>query len=215
MAVKPFLRAATFRSFSLPLPFSVKNWQRVSMAYCSSNRLKYLMTAPAATTFCPFSLSTSLARPRKSMKKTFDFSDGYFSDGTIFVVAADSKIDDYSDLKGKTIAAKRGTVSTDYAESLKDKYKFNIQYFEDSPAMYQAVLTGTAVACFEDFSVIGWAIKNEGVALKTVGEVVNPNQYGFATKKGENSERIEKFNAGLKNIKENGKYDEILAKYGY
>lgn len=148
-------------------------------------------------------------------KKTFDFSDGYFSDGTIFVVAKDSKIDDYSDLKGKTIAAKRGTVSTDYAESLKDEYKFEIQYFEDSPAMYQAVLTGTAVACFEDFSVIGWAIKNEGIALKTVGEVVNPNQYGFATKKGENSELIEKFNAGLKNIKENGKYDEILAKYGY
>lgn len=148
-------------------------------------------------------------------KETFDFSDGYFSDGTIFVVGADSKIDDYKDLKGKTVAAKKGTVSTNYAESLKDEYGFKIQYFEDSPTMYQAVLTGTAVACFEDFSVIGWAIKNEGIALKTVGEVVNPNQYGFATKKGENTELIEKFNAGLKNIKENGKYDEILAKYGY
>ena len=30
-----------------------------------------------------------------------------------------------------------------------------------------------------------------------------------------NPELIEKFNAGLKNIKESGKYAEILAKYGY
>ncbi len=148
-------------------------------------------------------------------KETFDFSDGYFSDGSIFVVAKDSKIDSYDDLKGKVVAAKTGTVSTDYAESLKDEYDFTIQYFEDSPTMYQAVITGTAVACFEDFSVIGWAIKSDGVALKTVGDVVNPNQYGFAVKKGENTELIEKFNAGLKNIKENGKYDEILAAYGY
>ena len=29
------------------------------------------------------------------------------------------------------------------------------------------------------------------------------------------AELLEKFNAGLKNIKANGKYDEILAKYGY
>lgn len=38
--------------------------------------------------------------------------------------------------------------------------------------------------------------------------------YGFAVKKGENAELIEMFNKGLRNIKENGKYAEILAKYG-
>ncbi len=148
-------------------------------------------------------------------KQNFDFSDGYFSDGTIFVVAKDSKIDDYNDLKGKVVAAKNSTVSTTYAESLKDKYGFTIQYYDDSPTMYQAVITGTAVACFEDFSVIGWAIKEENIALKTVGEVVNPNQYGFAVKKGTNPELIKMFNEGLANIKESGKYEKILAKYGY
>ena len=80
--------------------------------------------------------------------------------------------------------------------------------------MYQAVLNGTAVACFEDSSVINYAINNQDVKLKTVGERVNSSEYGFAVKKGTNADLIEKFNAGLKNIKENGKYDEILAKYG-
>ena len=35
----------------------------------------------------------------------------------------------------------------------------------------------------------------------------------ITVKKGENAELIEKFNAGLKNIQANGKYDEIIAKY--
>jgi polar amino acid transport system substrate-binding protein len=40
------------------------------------------------------------------------------------------------------------------------------------------------------------------------------SSYGFAVKKGAgNDELIEKFNAGLKNIKANGKYQEILDKY--
>lgn len=148
-------------------------------------------------------------------KKTFDFSDGYFEDGSVMVVAADSTLSSPADLKGKLVAAKKGTTSTDYAESIKEEYGFDLTYFEDSPTMYQAVINGTAAACFEDFSVIGWAIKNEGVQLKVVGDVVNPGYYGFAVKKGTHPELIEKFNKGLANIKENGTYEKILAKYGY
>ena len=56
-------------------------------------------------------------------------------------------------------------------------------------------------------------LKN-GVEVKTVGDVLNASPYGFAVKKGTNPELIEKFNAGLKNIKANGKYAEILKNYG-
>ena len=148
-------------------------------------------------------------------KKNFDFSEGYFEDGSILVTAKDSAIASEADLKGKKIAAKKGTTSTDYAESIKDKYGFEINYFEDSPTMYQAVLTGSADACFEDRSVIGWAIQKDNMGLKTVGEVVKPAFYGFAVKKGTNPELIEMFNKGLANIKASGEYDKILAKYGY
>ena len=117
-------------------------------------------------------------------KQNFDFSDGYFEDGSILVVTEGSTIASEADLKGKKIAAKKGTTSTDYAESIKDTVGFEIMYFEDSPTMYQAVLTGSADACFEDRSVIGWAIKEDEMKLKTVGEVVKPAYYGFAVKKG-------------------------------
>lgn len=149
-------------------------------------------------------------------KETYDFSDGYFQDGSILVVAeGNDAIKSEADLAGKKLAAKTGTVSTEYAESIKDQYGFEIAYFEGSPEMYQAVASGNADACFEDYSVIAWAIKQGTVKLQTVGEVINPSYYGFAVKKGLNAELITAFNAGLENIKANGKYEEILAKYGY
>ena len=123
---------------------------------------------------------------------------------------------DLSYLKGKTVAAKTSTVGGEYAESIKDEYGFTINYYEGSDNMYQAVSTGADVACVEDFSVIGYAIKTGEVDLAIISEEpANVKGYGFAVQKGQNAELIEKFNAGLANIKASGKYDEILAKYGY
>ncbi len=147
-------------------------------------------------------------------KATFDFSDGYFEDGIVLVVGKDSGLDSLESLSGKVVAAKQGTTGTTYAESIKDQYGFTITYFEDSLSMYKAVIAGSADACFEDFAVIGWAIKNDNLDLEIVGNVVNPGFYGFAVKKGQNAELLQMFNEGLKNIKASGKYEEILARYG-
>ncbi len=148
-------------------------------------------------------------------KETYDFSEGYFEDGQIMVVAAGSDIASIDQLKGVVVAAKTSTQGAEYAESIADAQGFTIQYYEDSPTMYTAVINGTNEACFEDRTVVEWAIKSEDLGLKTVGDVINPKYYGFAVKKGTNPELIEMFNAGLANIKESGLYDEILAKYGY
>ena len=114
-----------------------------------------------------------------------------------------------------SLAAKTSTMSAELTEKYAKQYDLKVVYYEDSPTMYQAVVNGTNKACFEDRSVIGWAIKEEGLALKTVGDIENPAQYGFAVKKGENADLIKMFNAGLANIKASGEYDEILKKYGY
>ena len=125
------------------------------------------------------------------------FSDGYYQTTQTMTVAADS------DIAGAT-----------YAESLKDEYGFTITYFEDSPTMYQAVLGGQAVACFEDTPVMTASIKDGNLALKILEDTANEGQpYGFAIFNPDNQELIDLFNAGLANIKENGKYDEIIAKY--
>ena len=86
------------------------------------------------------------------------FSDGYYQATQTMTVAENSDITGFEDLSGKTVAVKTGTQGAAYAESLKDEYGFNITYFEDSPTMYQAVLGGQAVACFEDTPIMASSI---------------------------------------------------------
>lgn len=148
-------------------------------------------------------------------KATFDFSDGYFENGSVLVVKKDSSISSLEDLKDQIVAVKKGTTSATYVENIRDQYNLTVSYFTESSAMYSAVEKGSAAACFEDNVAIGWAIKTDNLDLKVASEVLNPGYYAFAVKKGQNKELIDLFNAGLKNIKANGKYDEILANYGF
>ena len=142
------------------------------------------------------------------------FSDGYYQTTQTMTVAEDSDIIGFEDLSGKTVAVKTGTQGATYAESLKDQYGFTITYFEDSPTMYQAVLGGQTVACFEDTPVMTASIKDGDLALKILEDTASEGQpYGFAIFNPDNQELIDMFNAGLADIKENGKYDEIIAKY--
>lgn len=150
------------------------------------------------------------------MKKTLAFLLVLVAVVALFAACGTQKEDGTTETAGKVIlAAKTSTMSAELTEAYAQEYGFDVMYYEDSPTMYTAVINGTNAACFEDRSVVGWAIKEEGLALKTVGEVENPASYGFAVKKGENADLLAMFNAGLTNIKNNGKYDEILAKYGY
>lgn len=142
------------------------------------------------------------------------FSDGYYDATQGMAVAHDSDIKSFEDLNGKKIAVKNGTMSNKYAESIKDKYGFEVVTFSTSPDMYQAVLGGQVAACFDDTPILKYNIKIGELAMKFVDGTENePAQYGLAIFDEANKELIELFNAGLKNIRANGKYDEIIEKY--
>ena len=142
----------------------------------------------------------------------FDFSDPYFNSGIVMAVAKDSSVDSYEKLQGRTVAVKNGTEGAAFAESIADTYGFTITVFDDSSSMYQDVLSGSSAACFEDYPVIGYAI-SQGMKIQMVGEKQAGNSYGFAVKKGQNEELLNYFNEGLRNLKENGIYQEILDRY--
>ena len=142
------------------------------------------------------------------------FSDGYYTATQCMAVAENSDIKGFEDLKDKQVAVKTGTQGASYAESMKDEYGFTLNYFEDSPTMYQAVAGGQAVACFEDTPIMAASIKDGGLGLKIVeGSENDGADYGFAIFNSDKQELLDMFNAGLANIKANGKYDEIIAKY--
>lgn len=142
------------------------------------------------------------------------FSEGYYNATQTFVVSAGSDITSFADLSGKNVAVKNGTAGADFANSLKDEYGFTVTVFEDSPTMYQDVILGNSAACVEDTPIMADSIKTGGLALQIpAGMESDGAPYGFAIMNENNRELLDKFNAGLANIKANGKYDEILAKY--
>ncbi len=146
-------------------------------------------------------------------KEKFDFSDSYYDAGVTMAVAAGSDVASFDDLAGQKVAVKTGTNGASYAKSIADEYGFEVVEFADSPTMYQDVITGNTVACFEDYPVMAYNIQ-QGAGMEMPGDInESTTPYGFAVKKGENAELLAMFQAGLKNIKENGKYDEIVATY--
>ena len=128
----------------------------------------------------------------------YDFSEPYYDSGVGMAVLQGSDITTYDQLKGQNVAAKIGTEE--------------VTQFESSSDMYQAVLGGEAVACFEDYPVIGYEI-SRGLGLTLPTPMEKGSSYGFATLKGANPELVEMFNKGLENIKADGTYDKILSTY--
>ncbi|ASK62905.1 glutamine ABC transporter substrate-binding protein [Virgibacillus phasianinus] len=147
-------------------------------------------------------------------KKVVNFSDPYFEAGLSLVVAdGNSEITSLEDLKGKTVAVKKGTTGANFAEENKDKYGYDIVQVNDSTSMFQEVANGTSDALIEDYPVISYAIAQSDLKLQLVGDRLNGDNYGIAVLKGENDELLKKINDGLAALKESGKYDEILSTY--
>ena len=145
-------------------------------------------------------------------EELYDFSDPYFESGAGCAVLSTSDAADYSDFAGKQVAAKTGTEGCKFAESIADQYGFTVVQFDTSAMMYQDVLAGNSVACFEDYPVMGYEI-SQGMDLKLLDKLESANNYGIAVMKGENAELLEMINAGLANLKADGTYDEIISTY--
>ncbi|WP_061595150.1 ABC transporter substrate-binding protein/permease [Streptococcus sanguinis] len=145
-------------------------------------------------------------------KKTFDYSDPYYTANSILAVKDSSNIKSYEELKGKTVGVKTGTASQTFLEENKSKYGYSIKTFSDAASMYDSLNTGSVAAVMDDEPVVKYAIK-QGKKLKTPIDGTPSGQVAFAVKKGSNPELIQMFNNGLANLKESGKYQEILDKY--
>ncbi len=142
------------------------------------------------------------------------FSDGYFTGTQSMAIAEGTPIKGFEDLEGHAVAVKGGTLSEDYANSLAAQYGFRVETFGSTLAVFMAVAGGQCAACFDDTPVIEDYILSGGVLLELVDGTANEGaDYGFVVFSPDKQELVDKFNAGLANIKANGKYDEILAKY--
>jgi len=147
-------------------------------------------------------------------KAVFDFGTPYYRSGIGWAVKKGSNIKSLDDLKGQTVALKTGTSGADYALSVQKKYGFKVTYFNDSDTLYNDVINGNSQATFGDLPVIQYAVKN-GTQLKVMNSKspIQAGWYGFGVQKGKNTKLLTAFNRGFAEIKKDGTYDKIVAKY--
>ena len=144
-----------------------------------------------------------------------DFGDTYFESDLMLLVTADSDLTGIDavtpDMK---LASQIGTTGGDMVQSMADEGKIAepivLNQWTDC---YMQLQNGDVQGVIVD-KPVGEAYLNEHSDIaKFVGEKFGDHEeFAFAVKKG-NTELLDKLNTGLANLKENGKYDELVAKW--
>ncbi|WP_047983592.1 basic amino acid ABC transporter substrate-binding protein [Ornithinibacillus californiensis] len=147
-------------------------------------------------------------------RKTFDFSDPYFVANQLILVPADSDIESFEDLKGKKVAVQINTTGHEVVKGLLGNTSKDIVAPESMPLAITEMLNGNADAAVGDSPVVLEYVKNNpNVELETIeDDSFEKENYGLMVKKG-NKEVIDLLNKGIKEIKENGKLQEIIDSY--
>lgn len=143
-------------------------------------------------------------------KKVVDFTDSYFDNKLILIASKDSNIT-LNDIAGKTVAAQKATLAADYIKQQHADAKLNT--YDKQDEAYLDLAAGRADAMMSDIAPASdWLKSEQGQAFEIKGDIIDTeDQIGIAVRKGDALK--DQFNAALKTLKENGKYDEITAKH--
>jgi polar amino acid transport system substrate-binding protein len=147
-------------------------------------------------------------------KQTMDFTDPYFDAVQLIAVKESSKVAQFADLKKLKVGVQTGTTGDEAVSKLLGKTNTNIKRFESTPLALKELESGGLDAVVADNGVvINYVANNPGGKFKTVSDKdFVPEQYGIPVKKG-NAELLAKLNKGLAEIKADGSYATIYAKY--
>lgn len=147
-------------------------------------------------------------------KQSMDFSNPYFDAQQLIAVKTTSKISKFDDLKKLKVGVQTGTTGDEVVTKLQGKNSTNIKRFESTPLALKELEAGGVDAVVADNGVvINYVTNNAGSKFKTVADkAFAPEQYGLPVKKG-NADLLGKLNKGLADIKADGTYDQIYAKY--
>lgn len=145
-------------------------------------------------------------------QKRVDFTDPYYQSGlTVLIRKADAA--EYKDLKaleGKRLCAQIGTTGAMMANRVKDA---KVTEFNSITEAFMELKAGGCAAVINDKPVVDYYLVRRGDdSVMTLPQVFDAENYGMAVKKG-NKALLEKLNEGLKEIKANGEYDRIYAKW--
>ena len=140
-------------------------------------------------------------------KKVVTFCDPYYTSGLIVMVNKDNnEIKSIADLKGKRIACQIGTTGEMKSRTVEGA---TVIAFNTNTEAAMELKNKGVDAVINDSPVVGYYLAQGGNATaKTVGEVMEAEQYGIAVKKG-NDKLVGEINKAMAELKKNGEFDKI------
>ena len=141
-----------------------------------------------------------------------DFGDTYFESDLMLLVTKDSKLTGIDAVtKDMKLASQIGTTGGDYVQELADKGKIAegvvLNQWTDC---YMQLQNGDVQGVIVDKPVGEAYLNSNSDKAKFAGESFGDHEeYAFAVKKG-NTELLDKLNTGLANLKESGKFQELV-----
>lgn len=144
----------------------------------------------------------------KERQKQVNFTEPYYySGGMIFVSNDNNDIKSAEDLKGKRI----GVVAQSTYDDAAKKFTEDIKYYNsDVTALNDLTVKGRLDAVITA-PVVGYEAQKAGLEIKKAGEPLWIERAAIAVRK-EDTALLEALNKALKEIKEDGTYDEISNK---
>ncbi len=141
-------------------------------------------------------------------QRSVEFTDTYANSNQVAIVKEDSDITGSDALAGKIIGVQLGTTGDALATEIKDA---TVERYNKGLEAVQSLTQGKIDAVVIDQATAeAFVKKTEGI--KILEEKMSEEEYAIAIKKG-NMELVEKMNGAIKELKEEGKIDEIVAKY--
>ena len=149
----------------------------------------------------------------------YEWSRPYVDNSQVIVVAVDSGITDFAGLSGKKVGVQTASAALSVLQdeegqkALADTFA-ELNEFSDYNTAFLELEAGSVDAIAMDIGVAQYQIESRGDGKFIIlDEHLNAEQYGIGFKKG-NTELKNEVEDALKTLKENGKFDELAAKYG-
>ena len=143
-------------------------------------------------------------------KQSVDFSNTYQTAVQAVIVPANSDIADIEGLTGKKIGVQLGTTGDIYCTD--DFGDENISRYPKIVDGVQAMKSGMIDACVVDDQVAKAVVAQDEGSFKILNTPYAEEEYAIAVKKG-NTELLNKINAALDEMKNNGELAAIVSKY--
>lgn len=142
-----------------------------------------------------------------------DFTDSYYTGRQVIIVTENSDIASPDDLEGRKIGVQLGTTGDIYASDTPENGGYgeeNVEKFNKGFEAVQSLLQGKIDAVIiDDQPAKSFVAESKG--LKILESEYVEEEYALCLKK--DSELTEKINDALKEILEDGTFDEIVNKY--